>query len=118
MLALRSIAPGFALALVLGASLGAKAAPIGPGFDLFATGPSTFTIHLTQPCVTSCTLVFQSLTIGPGNTDTIVQRTGSLAEGATGPLALAVAPDPPTVFLLGAGLVGLGIAGRRRALRH
>jgi hypothetical protein len=78
--------PGFALTLVLGAGLGAEAAPIGPGFDLFATGPSTLTIHPPQPCVTSCTLLFQGIPIGPGNTDTVVQRTGALADGATGPI--------------------------------
>jgi hypothetical protein len=80
------------LALALSASFGVKAAPIGPGFDLFATSASPLTIHPPQPCVTSCTLTFQGFAIssgttGPGNTDTIIQRTGSLTDGATGEIA-------------------------------
>jgi hypothetical protein len=70
--------------LALGLSPEANAGPIAPGFDLFLTGPSTLTLHPPQPCVGSCTLIFQGLPIGPGNTDTIAQRTGSLGDGATG----------------------------------
>jgi hypothetical protein len=100
MLVSRSIAPGLILAFLLGASLGASAAPIGPGLDVFAPGPTTLTIPPAQS--------LHSLAIGPGLPDTTVQPSP------------AVAPDPPTVLLLGTGLVGLGIAGRRRhiALRR
>jgi hypothetical protein len=87
MRAFRSIVP--ALALALGASPGAKAAPITAGFDLFTTGPSQLVIP-NGPCMNGCT--FQGFpispgTTGPGNTDNIVQRTGSLPDGGTGPIA-------------------------------
>ena len=100
MFASRSIAPGLMFAFLLGASLGASAAPIGPGVDVFAAGPTSLTIPPVQSP--------HSLAIGPGLPDTTVQPSP------------AVAPDPPTVLLLGTGLVGLGIAGRRRqaALRR
>ena len=110
MRAFRSIAPGFALALVLGASLATKAAPIAPGFDLFASGPSTLTIPPPQPCLPDS---------GPGTG--VCTNGGFTPDSVTvtaDPLALSPAPDPPTGLLLGTGLLGLMIAGRRRVLRH
>jgi hypothetical protein len=68
-------------ALTVGASPLAEGAAISPGFDLFANAPATFVIA-GPPNVTFAPM--QSHPIGPGNTDTIIQRTGSLADGATG----------------------------------
>lgn len=57
----------------------ALAGPIGPGFDLFNTPPFL-----------SSFLGFELMggPIGPGNTDTIVQRLGELPDGGTGTIPI------------------------------
>jgi hypothetical protein len=39
----------------------------------------------------------------------------ALITGLNGPYLITVVPDPPTALLFGSGLVGLALAGRRRA---
>jgi hypothetical protein len=60
----------------------ASAGPIGPGFDLFQTVPFTAELSVLGmvPLV--------GVPIGPGNTDTIVQRMGDLPSGEGGMLPI------------------------------
>jgi hypothetical protein len=65
--------------MVLLVSAPGRALEIGPGFNLFATVPFSFDLFGDGNLV-----MLEGKPFGPGNTDTIVQRTGSLPAGGTG----------------------------------
>jgi hypothetical protein len=61
--------------LILGTVQSAWATPINPGFDLFETQQETFVDICTEvPGSIPCMIPFEGVPIGPGNTDTIVER--------------------------------------------
>jgi len=62
----------------------ALAGPIGPGFDLFSTPPGGGILPLSQMIPGAADVPLVGMPIGPGNTDTIVQRRTGLPDGGTG----------------------------------
>jgi len=63
------------VASLVGTNQSAWATPIDPGFDLFETQPETFVDICTEvPGSIPCKIPFEGVPIGPGNTDTIVER--------------------------------------------
>jgi hypothetical protein len=93
--AFRPAISALALWLALGVSSGAKAAPIGPGFDLDANGISS-PLTIQRPSSSSATTQGDGVSIvgtRPGNTDTIIQRTGSLADGTMGTTGSGIQPS-------------------------
>jgi hypothetical protein len=74
-------------------SSSASADPIGPGFDLFSTpeGGAAIDIGPLLPAgffATPELVPFEGNPIGPGNTDTIVQRLDGLDDGETGTIPI------------------------------
>jgi hypothetical protein len=64
---------------------------IDPGFDLFATDPGTTFVKVDTDPTPNVVLVdvpLKGVPIGPGDTDTIVQRKGSLAAAMNGPIPI------------------------------
>lgn len=70
-------------AIALGASAPARAIAIGPGFDLFHTPVFSFDVFGT-----GMPIMLMGRAIGPGNTDTIVERTMGLPAGEMGDIPI------------------------------
>ncbi|MCI0332588.1 MAG: PEP-CTERM sorting domain-containing protein [Planctomycetes bacterium] len=64
---------------------GTAFAAIGPGFDLLSTPPGGAVLDLSS-VGGPANFPLQGRPIGPGNTDTIVQRMGGLPPGGLGPI--------------------------------
>ena len=95
-----------ALGMVFGVSTPASADTIDPGFDLFHTPDSTVFLDF-GPGIGE--VAFESNPIGPGDTDTIVERTSGLGDGETGTISIElvalslVSVGPINLFDLGIG---------------
>jgi hypothetical protein len=102
-----------AIILAVGLTCTAPAAPIDPGFDLFQTPPGGGVLDLTAFGAGLVPLV--GLPIGPGNTDTIVQRNTGLPDGGTGIInveivALSLVSIDPVAINFGGGLLNWDVS--------
>ncbi len=97
------------LALLIGLSSMTSASVILPGFDLFSTPEGGAFIDFSSTPLSFLGLVdLVGNPIGPGNTDTIVQRDGSIPDGQTGTIdveivALSLVSVSPVSLPVGSG---------------
>jgi hypothetical protein len=92
------------LPFLLGTGDTALAGPIGPGFDLLSTPPGGAFIPLDLPGIGIVIVDLVGTPIGPGNTDTIVERMSGLGDIQTGRIEAEIVAlslmsiDPVGVF--------------------